>query len=118
MRSLCSCIQSYLSSQCLLQSGTKSTLNSRSARLSNTYTTFSSVSAGQQKVWHGIHSYYLSYAQISVTDFCGEGCQSNCHPPAQQSCGADQQSALQRRIGYYEVLGTLALMQIALHCKS
>ncbi|KAF9559713.1 hypothetical protein CPC08DRAFT_505392 [Agrocybe pediades] len=38
----------------------------------------------------------------TTEEFCGTGCQSNCNPPGQQSCGADQQSALQRRIGYYE----------------
>nr|GAT44459.1 predicted protein [Mycena chlorophos] len=38
----------------------------------------------------------------TTEDFCGDGCQSNCNPPPPASCGADQQSALQRRIGYYE----------------
>ncbi|KAF7316287.1 Chitin-binding type-1 domain-containing protein [Mycena indigotica] len=38
----------------------------------------------------------------TTAEFCGAGCQSNCNPPAPRSCGADQQSATQRRIGYYE----------------
>lgn len=42
-----------------------------------------------------------------IVEFCGVGCQSNCSPPGPQSCGADQASALQRRIGYYEVCSLL-----------
>ncbi|KAJ7779317.1 glycoside hydrolase superfamily, partial [Mycena maculata] len=38
----------------------------------------------------------------TTEDFCGTGCQSNCNPAVTASCGADQQSALNRRIGYYE----------------
>ncbi|CAK5268570.1 unnamed protein product [Mycena citricolor] len=38
----------------------------------------------------------------TTAEFCSAGCQSNCNPPAPPSCGADQQSATQRRIGYYE----------------
>ncbi|KAF8214839.1 hypothetical protein K438DRAFT_1955885 [Mycena galopus ATCC 62051] len=38
----------------------------------------------------------------TTEDFCGTGCQSNCNPAQTASCGADQQSALTRRIGYYE----------------
>ncbi|KAJ7264087.1 hypothetical protein B0H12DRAFT_1102814 [Mycena haematopus] len=38
----------------------------------------------------------------TTEDFCGTGCTSNCNPAQTASCGADQQSALTRRIGYYE----------------
>ncbi|KAF8164160.1 hypothetical protein K438DRAFT_1984862 [Mycena galopus ATCC 62051] len=38
----------------------------------------------------------------TTEDFCGTGCMSNCNPAQTASCGADQQSALGRRIGYYE----------------
>ncbi|KAJ7760229.1 glycoside hydrolase superfamily [Mycena maculata] len=38
----------------------------------------------------------------TTEDFCGTGCLSNCNPAQTASCGADQQSALGRRIGYYE----------------
>ncbi|KAF9465227.1 hypothetical protein BDZ94DRAFT_1307367 [Collybia nuda] len=38
----------------------------------------------------------------TTDEFCGSGCQSNCNPPGQFSCGDDQQTALHRRIGYYE----------------
>ncbi|KAF7339152.1 hypothetical protein MVEN_01992300 [Mycena venus] len=35
-------------------------------------------------------------------DFCGDGCQSGCDAVPIPSCGSNQQSALNRRIGYYE----------------
>ncbi|KAJ7155586.1 hypothetical protein C8R46DRAFT_1196404 [Mycena filopes] len=35
------------------------------------------------------------------TDFCGDGCQSNCGAPNMPSCGTSQGTALKRRIGYY-----------------
>ncbi|KAK7039901.1 hypothetical protein R3P38DRAFT_2902374 [Favolaschia claudopus] len=38
----------------------------------------------------------------TTDDFCGDGCQNNCGQPSIPSCGSDQQSALRRRIGYYE----------------
>ncbi|KZS89652.1 hypothetical protein SISNIDRAFT_489074 [Sistotremastrum niveocremeum HHB9708] len=38
----------------------------------------------------------------TTDEFCGTGCQSNCGGPPIPSCGADQQSATARRIGYYE----------------
>ncbi|KAK6987473.1 chitin-binding type-1 domain-containing protein [Favolaschia claudopus] len=38
----------------------------------------------------------------TTEEFCGTGCQSNCSPPGPASCGPEQQSALHRRIGYYE----------------
>ncbi|KAI5116231.1 hypothetical protein M0805_001223 [Coniferiporia weirii] len=38
----------------------------------------------------------------TTDEFCATGCQSNCNPPSQDSCGDNQQTALQRRIGYYE----------------
>ncbi|KAJ6503718.1 hypothetical protein C8R45DRAFT_973542 [Mycena sanguinolenta] len=34
--------------------------------------------------------------------FCGDGCMSNCNPPPLKSCGADEATALTRRIGYFE----------------
>ncbi|KAK2461060.1 hypothetical protein APHAL10511_006907 [Amanita phalloides] len=34
--------------------------------------------------------------------FCASGCQSNCSPPPQVSCGDNQATATHRRIGYYE----------------
>ncbi|KAJ6484674.1 hypothetical protein C8R45DRAFT_1214705 [Mycena sanguinolenta] len=43
------------------------------------------------------------YGFCGTTDeFCGTGCASNCNPPPLASCGAEQASALTRRIGYYE----------------
>ncbi|KAF7296695.1 Chitin-binding type-1 domain-containing protein [Mycena chlorophos] len=45
----------------------------------------------------------LQYGFCGTTDdFCGKGCQSNCNPPPPKSCAADEATALQRRIGYYE----------------
>ncbi|KAF9034676.1 hypothetical protein BDZ89DRAFT_1036404 [Hymenopellis radicata] len=38
----------------------------------------------------------------TTDDFCTNGCQSNCGQPTIPSCGVDEQTALQRRIGYYE----------------
>ncbi|KAJ7762137.1 hypothetical protein B0H16DRAFT_1455758 [Mycena metata] len=38
----------------------------------------------------------------TTDEFCGTGCMSNCNPAQPASCAANQQSALQRRIGYYE----------------
>ncbi|KAJ7864946.1 hypothetical protein B0H14DRAFT_2734817 [Mycena olivaceomarginata] len=38
----------------------------------------------------------------TTDDFCTNGCQSNCGQPTVPSCGVDEQTALQRRIGYYE----------------
>ncbi|KAJ6484663.1 hypothetical protein C8R45DRAFT_1214695 [Mycena sanguinolenta] len=38
----------------------------------------------------------------TTDDFCGTGCMSNCNPPPPASCGGEQQTALTRRIGYYE----------------
>ncbi|KAJ6503695.1 hypothetical protein C8R45DRAFT_973479, partial [Mycena sanguinolenta] len=38
----------------------------------------------------------------TTEDFCGDGCTSNCNPPPLGSCGADQATALTRRIGYFE----------------
>ncbi|KAJ6608966.1 hypothetical protein B0H10DRAFT_2066126 [Mycena sp. CBHHK59/15] len=35
-------------------------------------------------------------------DFCGAGCQSGCDEPSIPSCGTNQETALTRRIGYYE----------------
>ncbi|KAF7304029.1 hypothetical protein MIND_00634200 [Mycena indigotica] len=41
----------------------------------------------------------------TTTDFCGDGCQSNCGAPPIPSCGTNQESALNKRIGYYEGWG-------------
>ncbi|KAJ7362656.1 glycoside hydrolase superfamily [Mycena albidolilacea] len=38
----------------------------------------------------------------TTEEFCSEGCQSGCDAPPIPSCGTNQQSALNRRIGYYE----------------
>ncbi|KAJ7488142.1 hypothetical protein FB451DRAFT_1226548 [Mycena latifolia] len=38
----------------------------------------------------------------TTEDFCGAECQSNCGGPSIPSCGTNQESALTRRIGYYE----------------
>ncbi|KAF7354409.1 hypothetical protein MVEN_01129900 [Mycena venus] len=38
----------------------------------------------------------------TTTEFCGNGCQSNCGDPSIPSCSANQESATARRIGYYE----------------
>ncbi|KAF5312214.1 hypothetical protein D9619_003681 [Psilocybe cf. subviscida] len=38
----------------------------------------------------------------TTSDFCGEGCKSNCGGPKIPSCGATQSSATTKRIGYYE----------------
>ncbi|KAJ6579226.1 hypothetical protein DFH09DRAFT_1447553 [Mycena vulgaris] len=38
----------------------------------------------------------------TTTDFCGDGCQSGCDAPPIPSCGTNQETALTRRIGYYE----------------
>ncbi|KAJ7792533.1 hypothetical protein B0H14DRAFT_165027 [Mycena olivaceomarginata] len=38
----------------------------------------------------------------TTTDFCGDGCQSGCDDVPIPSCGTNQESALTRRIGYYE----------------
>ncbi|KAJ7114949.1 hypothetical protein C8R44DRAFT_984268 [Mycena epipterygia] len=38
----------------------------------------------------------------TTDDFCGDGCQSGCESPSIPSCGTNQQTALTRRIGYYE----------------
>ncbi|KAJ7064104.1 hypothetical protein C8F01DRAFT_1229630 [Mycena amicta] len=37
-----------------------------------------------------------------LAEFCGDGCQSHCGAPATPSCGTNQESALNKRIGYYE----------------
>jgi hypothetical protein len=46
---------------------------------------------------------------MRVEEFCRPGCQSNCSPPPQESCGDNQATALHRRIGYYEVRKVLSL---------
>ncbi|KAJ6534397.1 hypothetical protein B0H19DRAFT_442211 [Mycena capillaripes] len=38
----------------------------------------------------------------TTTDFCGDGCQSNCGSAKQPSCGVDASTATAKRIGYYE----------------
>ncbi|KAJ7636708.1 hypothetical protein FB45DRAFT_1056011 [Roridomyces roridus] len=38
----------------------------------------------------------------TTQDFCGEGCTSNCNPANPAQCGSDAQTALTKRIGYYE----------------
>ncbi|KAK7014298.1 chitin-binding type-1 domain-containing protein [Favolaschia claudopus] len=38
----------------------------------------------------------------TTEEFCATGCQSNCNPPGPRSCDPEQQTALHRRIGYYE----------------
>ncbi|KAJ7613448.1 glycoside hydrolase superfamily, partial [Roridomyces roridus] len=38
----------------------------------------------------------------TTQDFCGEGCTSNCNPANPARCGSDAQTALTKRIGYYE----------------
>ncbi|KAK7017177.1 hypothetical protein R3P38DRAFT_2784858 [Favolaschia claudopus] len=38
----------------------------------------------------------------TTDDFCGDGCQNNCGQPSIPSCDTEQQSALRRRIGYFE----------------
>ncbi|KIJ58948.1 glycoside hydrolase family 18 protein [Hydnomerulius pinastri MD-312] len=37
----------------------------------------------------------------TTADFCGTGCQSNCGEPVPPVCGTETDSALTRRIGYY-----------------